>query len=78
MRILHLPEPAAHYIVLTVPPTIVDILDPGQLEETGSPSMAIPQAWIALAQGPLTQMAQESLLWCVQAQKALFTPRPLV
>ena len=34
--------------------------------------------WIALAQAPFPQTAMESLLWCIPAQEALTTPRPLV
>ena len=36
-------------------------------------SRTLPAAWIALAQAPIPQTAQEPLLWSVQAQEALST-----
>ena len=38
----------------------------------------IPEAWIALAQAPLTQTAQEPLVGSMPAQEVFTTPRPLV
>ena len=41
-------------------------------------SRTFSTAWITLAQVPIPQAAQESLLWSVQAKEVLSTPRPLV
>ena len=46
------------------PPTIVDIPEPGQLEETRGPESSHKQG-IALTQAPHTQTTQESLLWSI-------------
>ena len=41
-------------------------------------SRTFSTTWIALAQAPILQAAQESLLWSFPAKEALSTQRPLV
>ena len=55
-----LPEAAALHRVER-PPTVVDIPEPGPIGGN-SLSRTLPAAWIALAQAPIPQTAQESLL----------------
>ena len=48
-------------------------------DKRGDPlSRTLADAWIELAQAPIPQTAQESLLWSLPAEEALPTPRPLV
>ena len=71
-----LPEAAALHRAER-PPTVVDIPEPGQLEETRCPGPSQPRG----SRSPRRQSrktAQESLLWSVYAQEVLPTPRPLV